>query len=530
MSEPQKTPQKISDPRAPVRRGLLFGLTRVTIETDSPLTIGTGRGDDFSDSICVLDANGLPTIPGSSLAGVLRAAYGQGLKSNEHAAKSLFGFQETWGGASSRVEVSWGVVHNRANNPVDAMLPADQIQKDPVLGFLTAGVVRDHVRIGHRGVADDTGKFDVWLVPAGARFTFELRVHADSADVAQRDLNVLVGLLRSGSLRLGAKSRSGLGAFKVVSAVGRVFDLRLPKDREAYKKGPSKMTSRQTGMEECKGVAPKFDDGRVVIELQLAAEDYWMFGTGRAVRDEHFRAADRGGAGRKPYDRLPVTERRIRWTGDVGTVQADEDAFVLVPASGVKGALRHRAQYHARRRRGDWSLTEVMRARGDDHALWADDVTKGTQKDAWTDRRATKTATESFKSDPDIIGLFGSIKEKDDGGGQPGAVILSDVYVDPARARSQPLQHVSLDRFTQGPMDGLLFSEAPVAGTGLLTLRLQIDTRALTPIACEALADALHDLATGNLALGAGANHGHGYFRAEASLQEINKLRNRGSL
>ena len=42
-------------------------VARVTIETTAPLTIGTGRGDDLLDSLYVTDANGLPTIPGTSM-------------------------------------------------------------------------------------------------------------------------------------------------------------------------------------------------------------------------------------------------------------------------------------------------------------------------------------------------------------------------------------------------------------------------------------------------------------------------------
>ena len=59
------------DTRQP-SRGIVFALAHVTIELSTPLTIGTGNGDDLNDSTCVLDTNGLPTIPGTSLAGMLR--------------------------------------------------------------------------------------------------------------------------------------------------------------------------------------------------------------------------------------------------------------------------------------------------------------------------------------------------------------------------------------------------------------------------------------------------------------------------
>ena len=47
-------------------------LIRCTIELDSPLIIGTGKGDSLHDAVFVQDANGLPVIPGTTIAGVLR--------------------------------------------------------------------------------------------------------------------------------------------------------------------------------------------------------------------------------------------------------------------------------------------------------------------------------------------------------------------------------------------------------------------------------------------------------------------------
>lgn len=449
-------------------RGLLFALARVTLELRSPLTIGTGRGNDLVDAICVTDANGLPTVPGSSLAGVLRAAVSA---TDEHEARRLFGHQERLSGATSLVEVSWAHAHNAGDRPVSAAPRTHAAGADPVLAFLQAGIVRDHVRIDELGVVDKAGKFDQGLVPKGARFTFELIVHGTSAERARSDLERLLALLAAGGVRLGAKSRAGFGEIELVRALVRTFDLTRPADRTAWLALPRALSSDVAGLENW---GPAKSGAAPGIALTLVARDLWMFGTGRPVRDEHRLKV---GKDEKAHDKVPVTERSIRWNGGRGTVLSDAEGEVLVPASGVKGALRHRALFHARRRAG----------------AWAGDAPNPAPDEA-------------------IDTLFGSAKEEDERRGR-GCVLLSEVRLAPAHAPSTPLQHVSIDRFTQAPMDGLLFSEAPVSG-GSFTLRLSLTSKAPAGLGIEALLDAIEDLARGRLALGAGSSRGHGYFEA----------------
>jgi len=45
-------------------------LLRLVLESVTPLSIGTGRGNGVFDNLLVRDPNGLPGIPGTSLAGV----------------------------------------------------------------------------------------------------------------------------------------------------------------------------------------------------------------------------------------------------------------------------------------------------------------------------------------------------------------------------------------------------------------------------------------------------------------------------
>ena len=515
------------DTRQP-SRGIVFVLAHVTIELSTPLTIGTGNGDDLNDSTCVLDTNGLPTIPGTSLAGMLRAAWRTfGLQPEDD---TVFGFQKKKTGASSLVEVSWAATHDQYDRPVLPLAPTASLESDPVLACARAGVVRDHVRINHRGVADGAGKFDELLVPAGARFSFELLVHGSQASpIMER----LLALLHRGGLRLGGRTRRGFGAFSVQTCSMRTFDLRKPEHRSAMLQVPRDLSTPGAGLPPVSlDNLPQLprDTHRVTIALSLIPQDYWLFGTGLPVRDEHYdqrkgdkdqRKGDKDQ--RKPHDKVPVTERRIVWPQGRGTVTSSADAEVLVPASGIKGALRHRTLFHARRRKGYWALGD--KACSPDHLgqqrAWAEEVKALRDHGARLpdpipdplQRQVGDTARDLAEEAVDQ--LFGSIKSAQKEGheeaqGTPGRVFLSDLYL--ADARSAPLQHVSLDRFTQGPMDGLLYSEAPIARFPALNIQLIVDTADLPDLSRRALADALADLAEGRLALGAGANRGHGYF------------------
>lgn len=485
-------------------RGLRYALARVTIEFTSPLTIGTGRGDDLSDSPCVLDANGLPTIPGSSLAGVLRAAWQA--EYGEAEAKRLFGHQSGSTGASSRVELSWGQVHTKADTPVPLLDPELKISSDEVLRFLSEGVLRDHVRINHRGIADDTGKFDELLVPKGARFTFEVLVHAQASVAdARKDLDALLALLAGEMLRIGGRTRRGHGAFALQRALVGSFDLTTDAGRrralqlkralhEVPSSGKTEADAPLVPWAPPKAKAPAVAHHQVRTVI-LQAQDLFLFGTGIAVRPEHRVGGDANAASpEKAHDKVPLTERSIQWVdGKKGVVTASEQAEVLIPATGVKGALRHRALYHARRLAGVWADVGA----------------------SYTREAAERPEDDGSKA---IEALFGAIKRSDDDDptGHPGRVFLSDIRLAPAAAPSLPVQHVSLDRFTQGPMDGLLFSEAPNHANRPLSLRIELKRPPTSPdgwdLGVRALNCAIEDLVGGRLALGSGSNRGHGYF------------------
>jgi hypothetical protein len=176
------------------------------------------------------------------------------------------------------------------------------------------------------------------------------------------------------------------------------------------------------------------------------------------------------------HDRVPVTERRIVWN-DQGQGSVSESVEHLVPGSAVKGALWHRVAFHLLREQRAWATKDTYR------------VGKGDLEP------------------PDALAeLFGKVKANESGAA--GRVYIDDGYL--SYPTYGQLQHVSLDRLTQGPMMAMLFGEAPLHG-GEIKLTASVDTRGVSTLAKKSLDLALRDLCEGRLAVGAGSNKGHGY-------------------
>lgn len=450
---------------------MVFDVARVTIQFSTPFRLGSGGFDPLVDAFFTRDANGLPTLPGTSIAGVLRHAAEARWGGSE--VRSVFGYQERDDGQSSRLRVSWGQVHDKHDRPVPFL--GASLEEDGVLAALSTGLPRDHVRIGARGTADGPGKFDEEVVPAGARFTFELAlaVKTEERDGQTIELGPSLGevldLLGTPSMRLGAGGRKGLGRFKVHRVRCGRFDLRSLDGRGSFAKLPVALH-----VDVPDGVLDFWQPSTVSTErwatgqLVLKPLDYWMIGGGDPVV-----------LGERRIDLVPATMPHIVWPPQ-GPAELS-DPVPIVPASSIKGALRHRVAFHARR------LAKTFCSLNED---------AGAASDTTVD---------------EVNELFGAIAGSVDA--RPGRLLMADGTVE--QAQQGRLDHVSLDRFTQGPLDQALFSEAPLYG-GRIELAVAFDRGAgsddaVSERALRALRHAIDDLCDARLAIGAGSNRGHGY-------------------
>jgi hypothetical protein len=119
--------------------------------------------------------------------------------------------------------------------------------------------------------------------------------------------------------------------------------------------------------------------------------------------------------------------------------------------------------------------------------------------------------------------LFGYAKDKQaadnaDSGdqGQAGHVCINDVHIEVSLKDVQAMLHNSIDRFTGGVRNRMLFSEELIYRQPLsLDIDLLPGVDRADESARRALARALRDLCEGRLALGAGVTKGHGSFTGE---------------
>lgn len=469
----------------------ILHIARFTLAARTALSIGTGGPDGVYDHPIVRDANGLPMIPGTSLAGVLRHLWISNHGDDEHAADALFGYQQRDRGEASRLEVAACVLQDSEERPVEGLLLDDdgeaRLRTDPLLkaarATLEDPLFRDRVRLTHRGVADHRGKFDRGLLAVGHRFSGELRLW--SASVSDPAWEKLLALLADPRLRLGGATRAGLGALDLLDLFCASLDLRDTADIGTFQRLGSSLGDRASLTERDPKTLPRPNAAKT-LSIRLSARDFWRVGQGD------------GPVGRYQKDPVlaPKLEPVVDWSSGRGTLVG---RVALVPGSSVKGALAHRTAFH-------WNAL-------DPNGCFAEDLSP--------DQIVTWDKSERCDG---VRALFGYAKNRDsapgrsrDDTGRAGLVIVEDVHVDLSgealQAHLHAMIHNSLDRFTGGVRNRMLFTEELLYRRDFelrITLLPGIDKTDVS--ARRALGRALRDLCEGRLALGGGTTKGHGVF------------------
>jgi CRISPR/Cas system CSM-associated protein Csm3 (group 7 of RAMP superfamily) len=168
----------------------------------APLRIGTGSGEKTDNDIRK-DSRGFPMIPGTSLAGVLRALL------PPEDADAVFGYLKT--GDHAEIVSSAVLVG-------DAVLPAGTRQSDYRISE------RDGVGLTDHGAKIDHAKYDFEVVECDLPYTaiLELADDADEETVVPR-LERALRLAQAEGLHFGARSTRGYGLVSV-SIAKRSFE------------------------------------------------------------------------------------------------------------------------------------------------------------------------------------------------------------------------------------------------------------------------------------------------------------------
>lgn len=473
-------------------------LARIVIEAETPLSVKSGEKSVVTDAVVIKDVNGLPYIPGSSIAGVIRHAWKE-TKEGKQSEKDIFGYQQGEKGAGSRIIFSEARIINAKGKVMDGMVEPKDIKDDEVLKYYDKLPIRQHVKINHRGTADTekSGKFDEQVVFSGTRFCFEMEMLGCKEKEEEDTFKELLKKLYHTSFRLGSGTRNGFGKIKVVSI-----------QYDALSKNDERYLNKSSNLEESRGwyggtFSDKEEDkGWTSWKYELTPNDFFLFGSG---------------FGNEDADMTPITETKVDWENNPAKVK---EHVYLLPATSIKGAIAHRVAYHYNR------LTNVF----------AEDFNKEGRLYA-----EGKTMNDYVGCNNVAVRLLFGYEGDAKMRKIRGNVLFSDLYDEKKEGKDKILNHVAIDRFTGGAIDGALFSEKTVYGNKKpFILEILVNKEEIRKLAkeegmqklikelyknetdedvfnktMEALTSALDDLCNGLLPLGGGVNRGNGMFHGK---------------
>lgn len=263
----------------------------------------------------------------------------------------------------------------------------------------------------------------------------------------EKAFNDLLELLQSPSFRLGGGSTKGFGKFKVLDIANITLDT---VDKLANHSSSLNQNS-QSSRDDLSTINKAQNHTNYILKIK--PDDFFMFGSGFGDEDA---------------DQIPVVEKII----DYARKDLSEN-HILIPASSLKGAIAHRAAYH-------YNLQNEYYV-GDEKARLV------------------------------ISELFGEAKNsKEDIDGSKGKVLFSDVYqLD--KNETKVFDHVSIDRFTGGGIDGALFQEKTTAQQDMWEIEILLE-KSVEEQYVKAFESTLNDICTGLLPLGGATTKGHGVF------------------
>lgn len=433
-------------------------VARIVVEAKTPLAIGTGAKNILTDSPVAIDVNGLPYIPATSLAGVIKSAIDD---------DSIFGYQDENGGEGSMIVFTDAVMVGKEGRAIDGLCNIDW--NDDFYRHYAYMPVRQHVRINKLGTTDKkSGKFDGQVVYKGTRFVFEMELISDSG--YDQSLAGIIERLRLADFRIGGGTRKGYGKISIVGVQKAVVNLKDSDDLNAYLKKSSSLTHDWEKYSPYDGdINEEKASDWDLYSLTLKPLDFMLFGSGISDDDA---------------DNVTVSESVVEWNNANGTPQIVERR-ILIPASSLKGAIAHRTAYYYNKITGRFAKT-------------TEDVK------AYEDNFAVET----------LFGIAGQNSKEI----KRGNVLFSDIFGE--SSREKVMHHVKIDYFTGGKINGALFQEkvAMVKGksykTDILVNRNIMEFEDANKV-IEAFETALIDICEGLLPLGGATNRGYGIFDGE---------------
>ena len=194
---------------------------KITFQLDSPLCIGSGR-NDITDQDILRDARGIPYIPGSAVAGVLREAC-QGIM-DDKAWKYYFGYSST--NTGNKVKSDNDIIESQIIF-YDATLVGDNKDKDGNPKYRISQ--RDGVALNEYKSAKKQAKFDWEILEGDCKFQTFIEISEEQSNVNEKVkvdevLTNIANIWKETDIRFGAKTTRGYGKICNVEIIGKNFD------------------------------------------------------------------------------------------------------------------------------------------------------------------------------------------------------------------------------------------------------------------------------------------------------------------
>lgn len=465
-------------------------IAHIVIEADTPLAVGSGEKGLTVDRLIARDHFGLPYIPGTAIAGILRHQFEEadGLNRNyldyfgygnmKKEDKEKFNIPSDDKGKGALLKFTSAHLINNDGNVIEGLQNID-IENNKYLQYFSKLPNRDHTKINHKGAADTKGhgKFDEEVVFKGTRFAFEIELEANNDEQESSVWNELLSLLNKPFLRIGGGTRKGFGKIKVIKELSKTktFDLSNSDDLKAYLNADNSLNKDLHAWSEIE-VNDVQDDNYLHYQLKLKPESFFTFSAGY---------------GDTEVDSIPKFESYFKWdknnkNPELEDLEPENNKLgkALIPASSIKGAISHRVAFHYNKLNG----------------IYADELSENDFE--------SKTGNNNKA----VQQLFGFI-DTDNKTAKRGKVIIPDKYIDYLENDIHIFNHVAIDRFTGGGMDGALFSEKVITTDKEIELDIFVDKSAIKEDNIKkAFKNTLDDLVNGFLPLGGMTTKGNGVF------------------
>lgn len=459
-------------------------IARIIIEAITPIAVGSGESSIMTDHLVATDVNGLPFIPGSSLAGVLR--HSSAFAMDEQTVNDLFGYQRKEDSRGSKLMLSSAQMIGKEGEALDGLKRVDF--SDGFYNHFENLPVRQHVRMSDKGVAQQGGKFDEQVVYKGCRFGFEMEMVGIESEAQNWEL--LLKQFKLPTFRIGGGTRKGFGEIKVQECKSEVLDLR--KDLDRYLDKSSELNAPfWNEISSVDHPEEENTDDWIKYQLELKPDDFFLFGSGFESEDA---------------DMTFVTEKIIEWNDGLPYFSEER---VLIPASSVKGAIAHRFAFHYNK------LEQVYADRLTENDILDKLINKGYWIPGNGDKFNSSNPEERMKmvvdGNPAVRSVFGFTGDSNKA--QRGNLLMSD-FIFTTAPKKKLLNHVAIDRFTGGAIAGALFSEEVVQEDAeTVKFDLLVHKAAFQNENIEiAFDNTLKDICNGMLPLGGGTMRGHGSF------------------